>query len=113
MAGHAVAKPRGACSEPALKDWAGNRRTLALLWGLPAGFMLIGAFLEPLPRAVVWTAMLLWMGGACLANARRCSRTHCHVTGPFFIVMGAGVVAHASGFLILVPTAGVSSAASL
>ena len=45
--------------------------------------------------------MLLWMGGACLANARRCSRTHCHVTGPFFILMAAGVVAYAAGLIDL------------
>ena len=43
--------------------------------------------------------MLLWMGGVCLANARRCSRTHCRFTGPFFLMMAAGVVALASGLL--------------
>ena len=63
--------------------------------------MLIAGFLGPLPRAVIWTAMLLWMGGACLANARRCSRTHCYLTGPFFILMAAGVVAYAGGLLDL------------
>ena len=101
VAGPAVAEQRSPCTGPALKDWAGNPRSLALLWGVPAGAMLIAAFLEPLSRAVIWTAMLLWMGGACLANARRCSRTHCHVTGPFFILMAAGVVAYAGGFLDL------------
>lgn len=65
--------------------------------------MLIAAFLEPRPRAVIWTVMLLWMGGACLANARRCSRTHCRLTGPFFILMAAGVVAYAGGVLTLGP----------
>lgn len=45
--------------------------------------------------------MLLWMGVACFANARRCGRTHCLVTGPFFILMAAGVVAYASGLLDL------------
>jgi hypothetical protein len=63
--------------------------------------MLVAAFFEPLPRAVVWTAALLWMGCACLANARRCSRTHCRLTGPFFMVMAAGVVAYAGGLLDL------------
>ena len=43
--------------------------------------------------------MLLWMGGACLANARRCGRTHCRVTGPFFLMMAAAVVAFATGLL--------------
>jgi hypothetical protein len=63
--------------------------------------MLAATFVEPKQRAVVWTAMLLWMGGACLANARRCSRTHCKVTGPFFLLMAAAVVAYASGLLDL------------
>lgn len=90
-----------ACSEPGPSDWASDWRSLSLFWGLPAAGMLVAASLEPLPRAIIWTTMLVWMGGACLANARRCSRTHCHVTGPFFIVMAAGVVAHAGGFLDL------------
>ena len=47
--------------------------------------------------------MLLWMGGACLANARRCRRTHCWFTGPFFIVMAVVVVAYAIGALDLGP----------
>lgn len=96
-----MAEQRSPCADPALRDWAGNWRTLALLWGVPVGAMLVAAFLGPLPRAVVWTAMLLGMGGACLANARRCSRTHCHLTGPFFIVMAAGVVAYAAGLIDL------------
>ena len=57
------------------KDWAGNWISLAGLWGLPAAAMLIGALLEPVPRAIVWSAALVWMGGACIVNARRCGRT--------------------------------------
>jgi hypothetical protein len=91
------------CSEPSPTDWAGDCRTLVVLWGLPAVAMLIAGSLKPLPRAVIWTAMLLWMGGACLANARRCGRTHCRFTGPFFILMAAGVAAYASGLLRLGP----------
>ena len=55
--------------------------------------MLVTAFLDPLTRTVVWTLALVWMGGACLANARRCSRTHCRFTGPFFLVVAVLVVA--------------------
>lgn len=98
-----MAELRGSCSEPSFADWAGDVRTLALLWGLPAVVMLVAGFLEPLPRTVIWTVMLLWMGGACLANARRCSRTHCRFTGPFFILMAVGVVAYGSGLLPLGP----------
>lgn len=63
--------------------------------------MLIATLFDPLPKAVIWTAMLLLMGVACLANARRCRRTHCVFTGPFFIVMAAGVVAYVTGLLPL------------
>ncbi len=81
----------------ARKDWVGNWRSLAGLRGIPAAAMLIAAMLDPLLRAVIWSAALLWMGGACLANARRCGRTHCSFTGPFYLAMAALVVAHASG----------------
>ncbi|HXZ20962.1 MAG TPA: hypothetical protein VEG63_13505 [Candidatus Acidoferrales bacterium] len=53
-------------------------------------------------RTVVWTVALAIMGTACLANARRCGRVHCYLTGPFFLVMaivtllyGLGVVPQA------------------
>jgi hypothetical protein len=81
------------------KDWAGNWISLGGLWGLPAAAMLIGALLDPLPRAIIWSAALVWMGGACIANVRRCGRTHCRFTGPFYLVMAALVVAYAAGAL--------------
>ena len=40
-------------------------------------------------RTVVWTAALGTMGIACLANAARCGRVHCYITGPFFLAMAA------------------------
>lgn len=86
------------------RDWAGNRRAFALYWGLPAAVMALAGVLDPLTRAFVWTGALLWMGGACLANARRCGRTHCRFTGPFFIAMAVVVVAYAAGALPLGPS---------
>lgn len=83
------------------KDWAAGRLALLGVWGVPAVVMLLALLLEPAPRAVVWTAMLMWMGWACLANARRCGRTHCRYTGPFFLGMAGLVVAHAAGILPL------------
>ena len=65
--------------------------------------MALTAFVEPPARTVVWMVSLLWMGGACFANARRCSRTHCRFTGPFFILMAMSVVAYANDILILGP----------
>jgi hypothetical protein len=83
------------------KDWAGDWRSLAGLWGVPAAAMVVAVVLDPLSRAVIWSVALLWMGGACLANARRCGRTHCLFTGPFYLAMAALVVSHASGLLPL------------
>lgn len=91
----------GACSTPALKDWASDKRTFVMLWGLPSGAILAAGFLGPMPRTIIWTVMLLLMGGACIANARRCSRTHCRFTGPFLILMAALVVGYAVGLLSL------------
>jgi len=83
------------------RDWAGNRLTLAAIWGMPAAAMLLALLLEPVARAVVWTVMLAWMGWACLQNARRCGRTHCRYTGPFFLAMAVLVVAYATGIVPL------------
>src|SRR5882757_3998958 len=91
----------GACPTPTSKDWAGDKRTFVMLWGLPSGAILAAAFLGPIPRTIIWTVMLLWMGGACVANARRCNRTHCRFTGPFLILMAALVVGYAVGLLPL------------
>jgi hypothetical protein len=46
--------------------------------------MLAASWIEPMLRAAVWAAMLIWMGGACVANACLCGRTHCRYTGSFF-----------------------------
>jgi hypothetical protein len=88
-------------SEWTKADWAGSRLVLALVWGLPAAAMLLALLLEPGLRAVVWIAMLVWMGLACLANARRCGRTHCRYTGPFFLAMAGLVAVYAVGALPL------------
>lgn len=82
-------------------DWSGGWRTFTVLWGVPGGAMAAAALLDPPFRAIVWTIMLLWMAGACLVNARRCSRTHCRFTGPFFLLMGGATAGHGLGLLPL------------
>lgn len=84
-------------------DWTGSSLSFSLAWCLPVVAMVLSTSLNSVARATIWTAMLLWMGGACLLNARRCHRTHCLFTGPFFILMSVGVVAYASGVLRLGP----------
>jgi hypothetical protein len=83
------------------EDWAGHWRSLALLWGVPAAAMLGSALLESAARGAIWTIALIWMGTACLANARRCTRTHCKFTGPFYLLMAVPVVALTFGALPL------------
>lgn len=82
-------------------DWADNWRSFALLWGLPALAMIMAGHLAPFGRTIIWTTSLAWMGIACLVNARRCQRTHCRFTGPFFLLMALAVLAYASGLLPL------------
>ena len=41
------------------------------------------------------------MGAACIANARRCGRVHCYLTGPFFLVMALVALFYGLGILPL------------
>jgi hypothetical protein len=38
------------------------------------------------------------MGAACILNARRCNRTHCRYTGPYYLVMIVPVLVLGIGF---------------
>lgn len=68
-------------------DWVSDYRMYAIAWGVPS-LALTGTFFVSHPlKTIIWTAALIWMGVACLANARRCGRRHCSFTGPFFILM--------------------------
>jgi hypothetical protein len=56
------------------------------------------ACLSTLPvRSAIWTIALIWMGVAWIQNARRCGRTHCRYTGPFYLFMIAPVFLLAVG----------------
>lgn len=80
-------------------DWVSDVHTFVVAWGLPGVFLIIGIFLDPFPRTIIWTGALLWQGIACLANAARCGRTHCYFTGPFFLIMALMTMLH--GFQIV------------
>jgi len=67
------------------RDWDARYASWMIGWGLPA-IALAGAAFSDIEK-LVWAPMLTWMGVACMVNARRCSRMHCHFTGPFFLVM--------------------------
>jgi len=81
------------------KDWVSDSRTYALAWGLPGIILIIGIFLDPSTRTIIWAGALVWKGVACLANATRCGRTHCYFTGPYFLLLAVGTVLH--GFHIV------------
>ena len=79
------------------KDWLDSMRTHALAWWIPQG-AIVAALLIPVPmRAAVWIVALVWMGTACMLNARRCGRTHCRYTGPYYLAMIVPVIVLALG----------------
>ncbi len=88
---------------PRGRDWVSGRASYAAAWGLPSAAVVAAIWVEPEWRTVVWAAALVWMGTACLINARRCGRVHCRFTGPFFLVMAAVVVLHGLGAISLGP----------
>jgi hypothetical protein len=84
---------------PSAIDWAGSLQGCALAWGLPHVALVPGLFVSPPVRASIWEVALAWMGIACIVNARRCRRTHCRYTGPFYLVMIAPVFVLGSGLV--------------
>lgn len=73
----------------------------AVHWGLPILFMLAVTGVPHPVKTWVWAVALVWMGGACLWNARRCRRRHCYWTGPFFLLMTLPVLAYGYGIVTL------------
>ncbi len=84
-------------------DWAAGSKGFALAWGLPIAAMAGAIWLGPAVKTVIWIVALVWMGSACLLNARRCGRIHCFYTGPFFLAMTVPVALHGSAILPLGP----------
>jgi hypothetical protein len=84
----------------ASRNWLNSPRSSLLAWWIPLTAIL-AALAVPTPvRTVIWTIALIWMGAACILNARRCGRTHCRYTGPYYLLMivpvlvlGLGIVA--------------------
>jgi hypothetical protein len=75
------------------RDWLRSPRSSALAWWAPQGAIIVGLFLPVPLRTAIWLIALIWMGTACILNARRCGRTHCRYTGPYYLVMTAPVLA--------------------
>jgi Ca2+/Na+ antiporter len=81
----------------ASRDWLANTRTNALAWRIPQVAILGGLLVPELVRSAIWIIALIWMGAACILNARRCNRTHCRYTGPYYLAMIVPVLALGSG----------------
>jgi hypothetical protein len=83
------------------RDWLGSPRANIVAWWIPKG-AIIAALLASVPvRSLVWVVSLIWMGGACLLNSRRCGRTHCRYTGPYYFAMVLPVLVLASGVVVV------------
>ena len=80
-------------------DWLSSWQTNLVAWWIPQAAVLAGLFVPAPIRAVLWTIALIWMGAACILNARRCGRTHCRYTGPYYLAMIAPVLVLASGIV--------------
>ena len=76
------------------RDLLGSTLGAALAWWLPIGAMVLAIPLPDGPKMGIWLLALVWMGSACLFNARRCGRVHCRYTGPFLLAMTLPVLGH-------------------
>ena len=81
------------------KDWVSGGASYMVAWGVPTIALVVSSFAGHPAKTIIWLLALSWMGVACLANAVRCGRRHCYLTGPFFLIMAVIVVLH--GFHIL------------
>jgi hypothetical protein len=84
-------------TDASTRDWLRSPRTSLLAWWIPHAAIVAGLFVPVPVRAAIWTVALFWMGVACILNARRCGRTHCRYTGPYYLAMIAPVFLLASG----------------
>lgn len=82
-------------------DWVGGAFSYLLAWGLPTLIVVAGIFTDAGTRTLLWTGALVWKGSACLLNARRCGRTHCRFTGPFYLALIVPVLLHGNGVVPL------------
>jgi hypothetical protein len=87
------------------QDWLRSPRTNLLAWWIPQ-VAIVGALFVAVPaRTVIWIGALTWMGTACILNARRCGRTHCRHTGPYYLAMIVPVLVLGTSFVSVGPYA--------
>ncbi len=69
------------------RDWLRSPGTNLLAWWVPQAAIVAGLFVPVPVRTAIWIIALIWMGTACILNAKRCGRTHCRYTGPYYLAM--------------------------
>jgi hypothetical protein len=69
------------------RDWLSSPLTSSLAWWVPEAAIMAGLLIQVPVRTTIWVIALAWIGTACILNARRCGRTHCRFTGPFYLAM--------------------------
>jgi hypothetical protein len=71
------------------RDILRNRWIAGAVYWLPALALIASGFFDIGQgwRAAIWVIALTTMGAGCVANAFRCGRVHCYLTGPFFLLM--------------------------
>ena len=97
--------------EGATRDLVRSRAAW-LLWLLPAALVVIGLFAVE-ARTALWVPAFGVMGIACLLNARRCGRLHCHITGPLFLLAAIATVLDGSAWIAIATAAGTALAFGL
>jgi hypothetical protein len=75
------------------RNWLRSPRTTVLAWWIPQGAIIVTLFLPVSLRTIIWIFALIWMGTACILNAKRCGRTHCRYTGPYYLAAIVPVLA--------------------
>jgi hypothetical protein len=81
------------------RDWLRSPRSSLLAWWIPQAAILAGLVAPVSVRTAVWIIALIWTGTACILNAKRCGRTHCHFTGPYYLAMIIPVLALGLGVI--------------
>jgi len=77
---------------PEERDFLRSWPATVVLWRIPEAAFLLAFFVPTSIRSWMWAVSLTWCGLSCLANARRCGRRHCYLTGPFFLLGALAMV---------------------
>jgi hypothetical protein len=84
------------CEQDCGRDDLLSSRVRWLVWGAPALLFAIGIGWQD-ARALLWIPSLTVAGAACFANAARCGRLHCKLTGPVFSLAALATLLDAVG----------------